>query len=48
MICDDCGCVDRIVEKLGEMRQKEYVRLAGLKVFIHEAEEAFAEGGQDG
>lgn len=48
MICDDCGCVDKIIEKLKEMKQKEYVRQAGLKVFIQKAEEAFAESEKDG
>jgi|GEM_PF-205636 nitrogen regulatory protein PII len=48
MICDDCGCVDKIIEKLREMKQKEYVRQAGLKVFIQKTEEALAEGEKDG
>jgi hypothetical protein len=43
MICDDCDCVDDIIEKLRELKKQKYVRQAGLKALVQEAEEALAD-----
>ncbi|MGC9490305.1 MAG: PG0541 family transporter-associated protein [Thermovirgaceae bacterium] len=40
MICDDCGCVDEIIERLKELKKQNYVRQAGLKALVQVAEEA--------
>jgi hypothetical protein len=43
MICDDCDCVDEIIEKLRELKKQKYVRKAGLKAFVQRAEEALVD-----